>query len=202
MNSRDGVGLAAVAVVLWLLTRPRVAVPDAGQVLQPSVTFPPVVPIGGGQVAEPERSGVFGFLMRGVGYMNNAVRGLRNNNPLNIAEGEGDRTQWVGESAADNDKTYEVFEHVKYGIRAAGRVLDSYQRQGFRTVRQIISRWAPSHENDTESYIRHVVQQTGWGAEYVPSRADFARLVAAMLRHENGVNPYTLTELTDWLNLP
>lgn len=34
------------------------------------------------------------------------------------------------------------------------------QRKGINNVKDIVSKWAPSNENDTAAYIRHVVKST------------------------------------------
>lgn len=199
MRNREA-AVAAGALLLWLLTRRQ----DNAQELSagaPGITFPPVVPIGGGQVQQPEQSGsVVSWLMDGVEYVKNIAspRGIRNKNPLNIVYTSAN--QWVGQTGSDG--RYATFTDAKYGVRAAGKILDSYARQGYKTIRQIIERWAPDFENNTASYLEHVIAQTGWGAAYVPSRADYPRLLAAMIKHENGTNPYSLPDLAAWLMLP
>ena len=194
MGKRDG-ALLAGAVLLWLLLRRQEGVQGTGAASGTSgVTFPPVVPIGGGQVSEDERS----WLERGVDFVKGLARGIRNNNPLNIVYLAAN--QWVGQTGSDG--RYAIFSDAKYGVRAGGKILDSYFRQGFKTIRQIVTRWAPAVENDVESYLAHVLAQTGWGPAYVPARADYPRLVAAMIRHENGSNPYSLAQLSEWLALP
>lgn len=120
-------------------------------------------------------------------------RGLRNNNPGNIKELPGDSTQWLGERATDDDPVFEEFEAPGYGIRAIGKILDSYQRRGVITVRQIIETWAPGEENNTESYIASVVSQTGYPENFIPLREEgnFVPLIAAIIKHENGLNPFS-----------
>lgn len=82
-------------------------------------------------------------------------RGVRNNNPGNI-----DRTNtiWLGEdrsaAALASEKRFCVFETPQASFRALAKTLLTYQRKhGLRTVRDMISRWAPSVENNTEAYI-------------------------------------------------
>ena len=36
-----------------------------------------------------------------------------------------------------------------------------YGKYGLKTIRDIVSRWAPAKENNTEAYIRHVSDYTG-----------------------------------------
>ena len=89
-----------------------------------------------------------------------------------------------------------------YGYRAALKILDTYCLRFRRehlpyNVRNIITRWAPPSENDTEAYIRHVVRLSGLGGnENIPRPNRYrnferlektARLIAAMTCVENGI---------------
>ena len=40
-----------------------------------------------------------------------------------------------------------------------------YGKYGLKTIRDIVSRWAPAKENNTEAYIRHVSDYTGIGPD-------------------------------------
>ena len=93
------------------------------------------------------------------------TRGQRNNNPLNIRHSA---SRWQGARAKQTDKSFVQFESMAYGYRAAWKVLESYWKyfHGLPkpfNVRNIISRWAPPIENDTENYIRTVLKLTGLG---------------------------------------
>jgi len=128
-------------------------------------------------------------------YRATLPRGVRNNNPLNIRESEGDTTNWQGEHALNLDKAFEEFKHPVYGFRAGARILKSYSRQGFKTLSQIIHRFAPSHENDTELYIKQVCKWTGIEANQIVNVNDsdqLAKLLHAMSRKEVG-NYYGLS---------
>lgn len=118
-------------------------------------------------------------------------RGLRNNNPGNIRENERVDYDWIGEAVIDNDDEFEVFVSPEYGIRAIGRIWDSYARRGVRSVEGIISTWAPRNENDTASYIRAVERRTGWHRTDIVTRDDFATLADAVIHHENGQQPFS-----------
>ncbi len=54
------------------------------------------------------------------------------------------------------------FLTVAYGYRAAWKLLANYHRY-YRlwTLRQVINRWAPPRENNTDQYVRHVGMLTG-----------------------------------------
>ena len=124
------------------------------------------------------------------------TRGLRNNNPLNIRL---NNTCWQGMCMEQTDDDFVQFTTMAYGYRAAWRILQTYyerfvhQSRGF-TVRNIISRWAPPKENNTEAYIRTVLQLTGLGGkenllppDNVDSYDRLAKLIAAMTCVECGL---------------
>lgn len=119
-------------------------------------------------------------------------RGIRNHNPLNIRENSATDYDWEGERATDDDKSFEEFTNPVYGIRAGARILASYQRRGLITLEQIISTWAPATENDTESYISSMVQSTGLLPYSQVQPEHYPALFAAMIKHENGIQPYSM----------
>lgn len=91
-------------------------------------------------------------------------RGIRNNNPLNIRIGN----NWQGEVAKPTDLQFEQFTEMKYGVRAAFKLLHNYiERYKLNTIEKIVRRWAPSSENNTEAYIKHVCEWTGFGRTQV-----------------------------------
>ena len=113
-------------------------------------------------------------------------RGIRNNNPLNLRVGN----NWKGEVEYPSDPTFEQFTEMKWGVRAAFVVLRNYiVRHRCNTIRDIISRWAPSNENDTERYIRQVAYLSGIevGEKIIWSYYDVKRLFDAMCLVENGM---------------
>ena len=87
-------------------------------------------------------------------------RGIRNNNPLNIRRS---KDQWKGLSKTQNDRSFCQFESLEYGWRAAFYLLTRtyYHKYRLYTIRGIISRWAPSCENDTRGYLENVSRLTG-----------------------------------------
>ncbi|HBB6573041.1 TPA: hypothetical protein KB461_005097, partial [Escherichia coli] len=105
---------------------------------------------------------------------------------------------WVGQTG--DDGRFAKFETPEHGIRALGRNLMSYQRQGIDTVSEIINRWAPpADKNDTMSYIKAVCEQLGVSADEPldASNPDTLKaLCAAIIHHENGSQPYSDQQLT------
>ena len=126
------------------------------------------------------------------------TRGLRNNNPLNIRHS---KDRWVGARKEQTDKAFVQFESMAYGYRAAWKTLESYWRYYHDlpkpfNVRNIITRWAPPTENDTDNYIRTVLKLSGLGGNEnfsQPSRGtNYERmelLIRAMTTMECGT-PY------------
>lgn len=103
-------------------------------------------------------------------------RGIRNNNPLNIRQGQ----LWQG-LAAVQDPSFCTFTSMAYGIRAACRILLSYHRRGITTVRDIIQTWAPPIENDTNAYILSVCSQTGFRPEHAINIYNESEVVALLM---------------------
>ena len=91
-------------------------------------------------------------------------RGLRNNNPLNIRRSA---DKWQGLRVLQEDREFFQFSEMKWGWRAAFRLLchTYYGKYKLRTIRDIITRWAPPKENDTEVYIRRVTDRIGIGPD-------------------------------------
>lgn len=132
----------------------------------------------------------------------NLPRGIRNKNPLNI-ELTGDK--WRGLSSEQTDGRFAQFETAIWGIRAAAVLIQNYQtKRNLSTINQIISRWAPDHENDTNNYANFVSKQTGIPADETRDWTQYDNLrplLEAMIQMENGLQPYTDAEFDKALTL-
>lgn len=120
--------------------------------------------------------------------------GLRNNNPGNIRVTS---DQWQG--MIGSDQGFVTFQDVSYGIRAMVIILKNYINNGYNTITKIISRYAPSSENNTQVYINNVVSWTGWKADETLS-GDYNTLftlIRAMLRQEIGSSAASLVTAQD-----
>ncbi|MFX2630611.1 hypothetical protein V6177_22825 [Enterobacter chengduensis] len=130
------------------------------------------------------------------GGSGDSARGIRNNNPGNLEYSK--TNPWVGQTG--DDGRFAKFETPEHGIRALGRNLLSYQRQGIDTVSDIINRWAPpSDNNNTDAYIKAVCAQLGVTADQQldASNPDTLKaLCAAIIQHENGSQPYSDQQLS------
>ena len=81
-------------------------------------------------------------------------RGLANCNPGNIRQS---KVRYKGEVRPSRDPAFKQFESLAWGYRAIFVLLHTYRvRHGLRSIREMISRWAPPSENRTEAYIRAV----------------------------------------------
>lgn len=123
------------------------------------------------------------------------ARGIDNNNPGNLEFSQAN--PWEGQIGSDG--RFAKFETPEHGIRALGRNLISYQRQGYDTVSDIITRWAPPEDhNDTAAYIEAVCAQIGVTADQkldVSNPDTLKKLSAAIIHHENGNQPFSEQQL-------
>jgi hypothetical protein len=117
-------------------------------------------------------------------------KGIRNHNPGNLRVG---KSPWRGQVGGDASG-FCVFADPVLGLRALALLLRIYQhRHGIRTVTAIIGRWAPPEENDTVAYIRSVRSAMGVHALQhldLDDAAHLRPLTLAIVRHENGMQPY------------
>ena len=123
-----------------------------------------------------------------------AARGLRNNNPGNIEAGS---NSWDG--LAGSDGRFAKFVTPEHGIRALGKNLLSYQRQGYDTVSEIVNRWAPASDgNNTEAYIAALCKKLNVTPNDQLNMSDIntlRQLCAGIIQHENGKQPYSEDQL-------
>lgn len=105
----------------------------------------------------------------------------RFNNPGNLRWAEG------YESSNTKSGKFAVFPSLDEGVLAATKQLQIYAQRGTNTVRDIVSKWAPSNENNTEEYIRHVVRSTKFNESEKLNLNDpyvLAKLISAMASKE------------------
>lgn len=106
------------------------------------------------------------------------------NNYLNIRTSSA--FTWNGQTGAT--RGFADFESVEMCRRAGAYLLmRSYRRAGVTTIEDVISRWAPKTENDTENYIKFVCKRTGFSRTMqLVFDNDYASILAAMEIIENG----------------
>lgn len=122
-------------------------------------------------------------------------RGIRNHNPMNLRYVPS--INWDGQIGPD-DAEYARFDTVEYGIRAGVKnLINGYFNRGINTPQTIIARYAPSHENPTDSYIDFIASKMGVpkNAPIDPTPENLRRLATAIIEFENGVQPYAETTI-------
>lgn len=104
------------------------------------------------------------------------------NNIFNIRVG----SPWMG--ASGSCRGFVCFRSVDFGIRAWLILMRTYrQKYMVTTIRGIVSRFAPSSENDTARYIAFVSRCSGFPADAFLSSDDMYWEVAVwMARMESG----------------
>lgn len=125
-------------------------------------------------------------------------RGLRNRNPGNIRRGA---VRYRGE-VGSTDSRFRQFESMAMGYRAMFVLLHTYRlKHGLKTVAQMIERYAPSAENDTEAYIRAVESISGIDTSMTIDTTEpevMMPVVSAMSRVENGVCAVPAEVMAGW----
>lgn len=112
--------------------------------------------------------------------------GIKNNNPLNVRYSALNR--WQG--LVGNEKGFCKFVSLPFGLRAGIITLRTYiNKHGLHTVEKIISRWAPTSENNTRSYISYVrsyLLSCGCDPDDIKfGSVAFVRMVVAMCMFES-----------------
>lgn len=82
-----------------------------------------------------------------------------------------ERNNWIGQTGQTNG--FCCFQSVEYGFRSAFITLQSYGKNGYNTIRKIVTRWAPPSENPTQTYIKYValrMAHLGYAEEGVDMR--------------------------------
>ncbi len=127
--------------------------------------------------------------------------GIRDNNPGNLRYIADPTRAWNGQ-VGDN-QGFGVYSSAELGVRAMSHQLQEDFANGDSTLADLITTWAPPSENNTQAYIADVAAQTGLD----PNAAldlypNLPAIVAAIIQHENGEQPYLMSDLTTWVYLP
>lgn len=134
--------------------------------------------------------------------MSKPPRNERNANPFNLRKS---RDPWQGLAAEQVDREFFTFKSAVWGIRAGVRTLITYQdKHQLKSIRQMIGRFAPPNENNTEVYIRAVASAVGVDPDAeidVTNYAIAAPMTAAIIKHEGGRQPYAQDVIDEGLKL-
>ena len=125
---------------------------------------------------------------------------IAKNNIFNIRAG---RAQWLGMTGTR--KGFVEFDTQEHGIRAWLILMRTYRKAyGCRTIRQIVSKFAPPTENQTERYIRYCCQTVVLGDNAdIGQDIMYAMLGVAMARMETGtaLDVGTISEIMKKYNI-
>lgn len=115
--------------------------------------------------------------------------GLRQHNPGNLRS-------WGKAPVMDG---FAAFNSDQAGLLAMGLNLRRYGSRGIDTISGIVNRWAPASDgNNVGAYIADLSRQTGFGANQHLNLNDakvLAPLMAGIIRHEQGSNPFDAATL-------
>jgi hypothetical protein len=121
------------------------------------------------------------------------ARGIRNRNPGNLRHTSA--FAWQGEIEPDA-QGYCRFAADQDGIRAAALdILTKWSKDGLRTVRAIVARYAPPTENPTANYVANVAAALGVkpdDALDLSTAGSLALFTKAVIRQECGAVPYPI----------
>ncbi|HEG4372778.1 MULTISPECIES: hypothetical protein [Klebsiella] len=115
--------------------------------------------------------------------------GFRNHNPGNLR----DASNTTGRNGG-----FSTFASDHDGLAAMARQLMLYGDRGNNTPSGILHAYAPGFENNTRAYIDDVTSRTGFGAGQrldLHNPEALKTLMAAMISHEQGSQPYTEEQL-------
>lgn len=124
---------------------------------------------------------------------NRLPRGLRNNNPGNIRYSKSNAWQGKIPDSEKTDNEFEEFTEMKWGVRAMTRLLHNYiVKNPNITLYEMISRYAPAVENDTNAYVNAVVKKVGVpkdtrGKDFYYHNVKNYLFILAIINHENGM---------------
>lgn len=116
-------------------------------------------------------------------------RGIRNNNPGNIKAGK-----FAAEmGAVGSDGTFAIFRSPEDGLNALRELMRRYNSKGIDTVSEIISKFAPPSENNTQAYIASLAKSMGVNpGDHLKMTPDVLQaLMSGITKIENGQMPYS-----------
>jgi hypothetical protein len=109
--------------------------------------------------------------------------GIIQNNPANL---RGESVPWYGKTGYKNG--FSVFSKMDYGVTALHTDLSAKLSKGVNTIDKIITMFAPPSENNTQNYIKFVVQKTGLSKDAILNKNDVPVLMHAIMIMETGTN--------------
>lgn len=121
------------------------------------------------------------------------------NNPFNLRYNA--RNNWLGQTG--ETRGFCDFESVEYCIRAVAiLIMRSYRKNNILTISEIINRYAPKIENQTDKYVDYICGRLGVLPFDIPSRNMFPILLYYISRFEgNPVELKDIVSVIDFYNI-
>ena len=113
---------------------------------------------------------------------------IKKHNPGNLV-----KTSALWEGQVKSKGRFIAFKDAHHGLRALCIVLLRYEyRHGIDTIHKAVIRFAPTHENNTKKYAKHVARELGVGLhEEISLTFWMSMLMKSIIHMENGSQPYT-----------
>lgn len=128
------------------------------------------------------------------------TRAERNFNPGNL--------NYAGQAGASleagGNARFAKFNSEEEGIAALVRQLRLYQQRGIDTIGEIVKKYAPPSENDTQAYVANMARWTGLSADEKLNFNDtetVRRMVEGISRKEGRYTPLTEGQIMSGINL-
>ncbi|KKZ18113.1 hypothetical protein AAY84_12230 [Serratia marcescens] len=119
--------------------------------------------------------------------------GIRNNNPGNLRHAPN-----ASGYTYTKDGVLVQFKTPEDGLSALSRQLMLYGDRNKNTLNDILPTFAPKGENNTKAYIDDVAKKTGLSPTEpldLHSPEVLARIMPAIINHENGTQPFTYQQI-------
>lgn len=153
--------------------------------LAPRIPMPEAPTLSAPVAPERARAGAAGP----NGVTGNTPIGVRQNNPGNLRSWEGVPSQGG----------FANFGTAQEGLSAmAANLVTYYSKYGAKSINAIAEKWAPRNENDTAGYAASISGRLGVkGGDQLNLKdpAVLAKVMDAMIKQEQGYNPYGANEL-------
>lgn len=127
-------------------------------------------------------------------------RGVRLNNPGNI-----EKSVTADGKITSYDSRFAAFSTPEHGIAAMSNLIggSKYIGGGVDTLAKVISKYAPSNENDTGAYIANISKATGIAAneklDWTNQEVQF-KVIKSMIQLEQGEMPYSDKQIRDGIS--
>lgn len=102
------------------------------------------------------------------------------------------KNNWRGKITPSKNKSFETFKDPADSVHAMIVLIFGYMKnRKAKTVRDIISIYAPATENNVNSYVANILKWTGLKPDdlFAPTKENMKKLLAGMVQNEVGIKP-------------